>query len=149
MYAEVYVNLGVTKMDHPFTYGIPKELENVVKPGSEVTVPMRGRRLRGFVMTVENECPMDEKKVRDILDAKAPQAGEGELFALAGFIRERYGGTLGQALSVVFPATTNATVKTFKVVKRIGDIEKALDELLVKKRHSKYTEKLFQILTHT
>lgn len=146
MFAEVYVNLGVTKMDHPFTYAVPEELEETVRPGSEVTVPMRGRKLRGFVMTVEKECPMDEKKVRYILDASEPHAGAGELFALAGFIRERYGGTLGQALSVVFPATANATVKTFKVVKRTGNIEKALDDLLAKKRHSKYTEKLFQIL---
>ena len=55
MFAEVYVNLGVTKMDHPFTYAVPEELEETVRPGSEVTVPMRGRKLRGFVMTVEKE----------------------------------------------------------------------------------------------
>ena len=146
MFAEVYVNLGVTKMDHPFTYKIPEELLDIVKPGSEVTVPMRGRNLRGFVMTVEENCAIDERLVKDIVSAKAPGQGEGEMFALAGFIRQRYGGTLGQALSVVFPSHANATVKTEKVVKRTGNIDKALDELLLKKRHSKYSEKLLSIL---
>ncbi|MGN0241408.1 MAG: primosomal protein N' [Candidatus Weimeria sp.] len=146
MFAEVYVNLGVTKMDHPFTYRIPEELLDVVKPGSEVTVPMRGRNLRGFVMTVEEKCEIDEKAVRDIISAKSPGQDEGEMFALAGFIRQRYGGTLGQALSVVFPSDANAAVKTEKIVKRTGDIDTALDELLSKKRHSKYTEKLLTIL---
>ena len=146
MFAEVYVSLGVTKMDHPFTYKIPEELLDVVRPGSEVTVPMRGRNLRGFVMTVEENCAIDEKVVKDIVFAKTPGQGEGEMFALAGFIRQRYGGTLGQALSVVFPSHANATVKTEKIVKRAGNIDKALDELLLKKRHSKYTEKLLSIL---
>ena len=146
MFAEVYVNLGVTKMDHPFTYKIPEELLDVVKPGSEVTVPMRGRNLRGFVMTVEENCAIDEKVVKDIVFAKTPGQGEGEMFALAGFIRQRYGGTLGQALSVVFPSHANATVKTEKIVKKAGNIDKALDGLLLKKRHSKYTEKLLSIL---
>lgn len=133
-------------MDHPFTYKIPEELLDVVRPGSEVTVPMRGRNLRGFVMTVEENCAIDEKVVKDIVFAKTPGQGEGEMFALAGFIRQRYGGTLGQALSVVFPSHANATVKTEKIVKRAGNIDKALDELLLKKRHSKYTEKLLSIL---
>ena len=146
MFAEVYVNLGVTKMDHPFTYKIPEELSEIVKPGSEVTVPMRGRNLRGFVMTVEEDCDLDPKIVRDIISAKPPKQGEGEMFALAGFIRERYGGTLGQALSVVFPSNASATAKKVKIVRKTGDIEGALRELVSKKRHSKYTEKLFQIL---
>jgi len=146
MFAQVYVNLGVTKLDHPFTYGIPKELEDAVKPGSRVVVPMHGRKLRGFVITVEDECTIDKDKVKDIVSAEAPKSGEGEMFALAGFIRERYGGTLGQALSVVFPSTANAAVKTYKVVRRTGDIDSALTELLSKKRHSKYAEKLFSIL---
>ena len=133
-------------MDHPFTYKIPEELLDIVKPGSEVTVPMRGRNLRGFVMTVEENCAIDERLVKDIVSAKVPGQGEGEMFALAGFIRQRYGGTLGQALSVVFPSHANATVKTEKVVKRTGNIDKALDELLLKKRHSKYSEKLLSIL---
>ena len=110
MYAHVYIKIGVTKLDRPFTYSIPAELEGKVVPGCEVRVPFGARKLRGFVVSVDDQSDIDDSQTKDIISAKPFDAkSDGALFALAGFIHERYGGTFGQALSAVFPSMANAT----------------------------------------
>ncbi len=110
MYAHVYIKIGVTRLDRPFTYAIPAELEDVVVPGCEVRVPFGARKLRGFVVAVDDCADIDESQTKDIISAKPFNArSDGALFALAGFVHERYGGTFGQALSTVFPSMAGDT----------------------------------------
>jgi len=118
MYAQVYLKIGVTKLDRPFTYRIPDELIGAVVPGCEVRVPFASRKLRGFVISVDDKTDIDQSSIKDIISAKPFDPGsDGALFALAGFVHERYGGTLGQALSTVFPQAAKAKGRKEKPLK--------------------------------
>lgn len=55
--AEVQVDLDVWGLDRPLSYSVPEKLEPRLRVGSIVRVPLRGRRVRGWVVGVHREEP--------------------------------------------------------------------------------------------
>ena len=106
MYAKVIVDITHEKLDKVFEYRIPSELEGVLQIGMEVVVPFGkgNRETNGYVIGISETCEYDEEKVKAILRlAEKRMAIEGKLVALAGWMKEHYGGTMIQSLKTVLP----------------------------------------------
>ncbi|MBQ4559778.1 MAG: primosomal protein N' [Tyzzerella sp.] len=106
MYAKVIVDITHEKLDKVFEYRIPSELEGVLQVGMEVIVPFGNgnRETNGYVIGISETCEYDEGKVKEILRlAEKRLAIEGKLVALAGWMKENYGGTMIQSLKTVLP----------------------------------------------
>ena len=83
-------------------------MEKDIVPGVSVTVPFGGgeRTVRGYVLSVSETPVIEESRIRDIISVnRTVEKGkaEEELLRLAFWIKNHYGGTLSQALKVVFP----------------------------------------------
>ena len=106
MYAKVIVDITHEKLDKVFEYRIPSELEGVLQVGMEVIIPFGkgNRETNGYVIGVAETCEYEAEKVKPILrPAEKRLAIEGKLVALAGWMKEHYGGTMIQALKTVLP----------------------------------------------
>ena len=106
MYADIIVDITHEKLDKVFQYGIPSELEGVLKVGTEVIVPfgMGNRETRGYIVGFSDEAGYDETKIKEISRAaEGSVAIEARLVALAAWMKEYYGGTMIQALKTVIP----------------------------------------------
>ncbi len=106
MYAKVIVDITHEKLDKVFEYRIPSELEGVLQVGMEVIVPFGkgNRETNGYVIGIAETCEYEAEKVKPILrPAEKRLAIEGKLVALAGWMKEHYGGTMIQALKTVLP----------------------------------------------
>ena len=106
MYAKVIVDITHEKLDKVFEYRIPSELEGVLQVGMEVIVPFGkgNRETNGYVIGIAANCEYEAEKVKAILrPAEKRLAIEGKLVALAGWMKEHYGGTMIQALKTVLP----------------------------------------------
>ena len=106
MYAKVIVDITHEKLDKVFEYRIPSELEGVLRVGMEVIVPFGkgNREMNGYVIGISDTCEFDADKLKCILHlAEKRMAIEGKLVALAGWMKEHYGGTMIQSLKTVLP----------------------------------------------
>ncbi|MBC7334617.1 MAG: DEAD/DEAH box helicase family protein [Actinobacteria bacterium] len=65
-YAEVYLDIKVYEIDHPFDYEIPLHLSNDVKVGSVVLVPFKSRKVIGYVFKIKDRSELPEKEIRKI-----------------------------------------------------------------------------------
>lgn len=105
-FANIIVDISHEKLDRPFGYIIPTELEETITAGSAVMIPFgRGNRLiKGYVIEVTTEPSFDVSKMKYI-DSMAEGAVEVEsqLINLAWWIKENYGSTMNQALKTVIP----------------------------------------------
>ncbi len=106
MYADIIVDISVEALDKTYQYHIPEWMEELVVIGTPVQVPFgRGNRmLHGFVVNLTEQPAFDVNRIKDILKVEQRQVPvEGQLLALAGFIRDRYGSTMNEALKTVLP----------------------------------------------
>lgn len=106
MYADIIVDISVDALDKTYEYRIPEQMEELVRIGTPVQVPFgRGNRiLHGFVVNLTEQPAFDVNRIKDILKVEQKQVPvEGQLLALAGFIRDRYGSTMNEALKTVLP----------------------------------------------
>lgn len=106
MYADIIVDISVEALDKTYQYHIPEWMEESVGIGTPVQVPFgRGNRmLHGFVVNLTEQPAFDVNRIKDILKVEQKQVPvEGQLLALAGFIRDRYGSTMNEALKTVLP----------------------------------------------
>lgn len=106
MYADIIVDISVEALDRTYQYRIPERLEDKVRIGMPVRVPFgRGNRvLKGFVINVTEKPAFDVTKIKEILGVEKNQVSvEGQLLQIAGFIRDRYGSTMNEALKTVLP----------------------------------------------
>jgi len=65
-YAEVYLDISVLKIDHPFDYKIPPHLVNHAKVGNIVLVPFKSRLEIGYIVNVKNKSSLLEKEIKCI-----------------------------------------------------------------------------------
>lgn len=115
VYAGVIVDISLEKLDRVFDYKIPAKLQERVYPGVLVWVPfgIGNRRVKGYVVSLSDTCDYEESKVKSILslcDGSIPV--EGQLIKLASWMRERYGGTMNQALKTVIPVKNKVQEQT-------------------------------------
>ena len=98
-YLEVVFNLPLNKS---FTYLKPATL--TVEAGYRVIVPFGRRKLVGYVIAVDDECPpglADIKEVERCVDKRA--VFDDSTLELAEWLAGMYMCSLGQALSSVLP----------------------------------------------
>ena len=106
MYADVIVDITNERLDKTFQYLVPETMEKTLKPGMQVWFPFgRGNReQKGFVLELKERPDFDPEKTKALTRiAEESVSVEGELIALAAWIRENYGSTMIQALKTVLP----------------------------------------------
>ncbi len=107
-YADVIVEISHEKLDRTFQYRIPEELTDEVKLGSRVLAPfgVSDREIAGYVVGISDHCVIDEEKIKDIKKVTFSEGSERStdvLLELAAWMKERYGGTMINALKCVLP----------------------------------------------
>lgn len=103
-YAKIIVDISQEKLDKTFDYRIPECLRERLAVGMQVIVPFGSRKITGYIIELTDEADYDETKLKDILGiAKDSVPIESHLIALAGWIRQNYGGTMNHALKTVLP----------------------------------------------
>ncbi|MBR0090437.1 MAG: primosomal protein N' [Lachnospiraceae bacterium] len=106
-YADIIIDISHEKVDRPFQYRIPEALAEEVTVGCCVLVPFgRGNTLRkGYVTGISHQAEIEEERIKDIAQtAGEEESVERSMIRLAARMRERYGGTMIQALKTVLPA---------------------------------------------
>lgn len=105
-FANIIINISHEKLDRPFGYIIPPELEQSISVGSAVMIPFgRGnRQIKGYVIEITDTPSFDVTKMKNITSiAEGAVEVESQLIQLAWWIKENYGSTMNQALKTVIP----------------------------------------------
>ena len=119
-FANIIVDISLEKLDRTFQYRIPEELQDILKEGMQVRVPFGngGRILTGYVLELTDTCEWDEEKLKLILGlAEKGIRLEGQLIALAAWMRRTYGSTMNQALKTVLPVKKSVQEKISRKVR--------------------------------
>ena len=107
------------KLDRTFQYLIPEMLADQIHPGTPVEVPFGNgnRHMRGYVVEVTDQPEFDVSRMKSVL--RVVREGipiEGQLIALAAWMRENFGGTMNQALKTVIPVKQKTTEKEKRMI---------------------------------
>jgi len=149
-YANIIIDISHEKLDKTFQYRIPEELFSKIFPGVQVVVPFGNgnRSIRGFVIEVTDRPEYDVEKIKDILSlAEESVVIEGQLIALAAWMRKNYGGTMNQALKTVIPIKQKAKLKEKRSIELLLSKEEAKEQLaLYQKKHNRARERLLKEL---
>ena len=119
LYANIIIDISHEKLDRTFQYRIPEKLLDQIHPGTPVEIPF-GRsnvKIRGCVVAVTEEpefAPERIKPVSHVIREGIPI--EGQLIALAAWMRENFGGTMNQALKTVLPVKQKTTEKEQRLI---------------------------------
>lgn len=152
-YANIIVDISMEKLDKTFQYRIPERLEKTLTVGTQVVVPFGngGRTLKGYVMEVTDRCDFDPKRMKEILSISEEGIRvEGQMIALAAFIRRSFGGTMNQALKTVLPVRRKIKERTQKKLVRLISLEEAREQLaLFERKHQTARFRLLAALMDT
>ena len=153
MYADIIVDISQGKLDKSFQYAIPEELMGKVHIGSQVIVTFgngKGRKLAGYVINMTEEAEIDPARIKPITALAATGiAAEGQMIALAAWMKSYYGCTMNQALKTVIPVKEKEKPREKKLVSLILTEDRAKDELnsmMANSRHSVPRERLLSAL---
>lgn len=138
-YANVIVDISHEKLDKTFQYLVPQELAEEVQVGVLVDIPFGNRSITGYVVELTNEAEFDVTRLKPIIGVKKGSVPiESQLIALAGWMRQNYGGTMNQALKTVIPIKQKTKAIERKILKLILSKEEAIHTL------AKYEDKHFK-----
>lgn len=102
MYCKVVFDVP---LDRDFDYAVPPEWEALARPGVRVNAPFGPRLTTGLVTEVSDRTRLPEnvriKPIACVVDER-PVFGS-DLFALAQFIKQNWGGPIGQILFALVP----------------------------------------------
>ena len=102
---------------YAFTYGVPEELVDQVRPGVRVAVPFGRRREVGVCVATSDTTELAPGKVRAIADVLDPEPVVDEpLLELTRWMAGYYACSWGEALAAVLPAALKRERGTRKVV---------------------------------
>jgi primosomal protein N' (replication factor Y) len=106
--AEVVLDLPIWGLDRPLTYRIPEALAERVVPGMIVRAPLRGRRVRGWVLALSEGPEVPEGDTGDGLVDLAGVSGPAPVFdvgllATAYAMARRYVHPLSSFLHLMTP----------------------------------------------
>ncbi len=115
------------EVDKVFTYAVPPELHDAVKPGVRALAPFGKRTAIGFVVGISDSSPVSRlKTLQDILDS-TPVLSE-KLLRLTKWIAEYYIVAWGEVLKAALPRGFALSGK--RMVKVTADnIEKAIEDV--------------------
>lgn len=147
-YARIIVDISQEKLDKTFDYRIPERLKERLTVGMQVVVPFGNRRITGYVIELTDEVDYDEEKLKDVLSiAKDSIPIESHLIALAGWIRQNYGGTMNHALKTVIPIKAKKKQVEHKRVRLAVHPTEAKNQLAqYRRRHSTARARLLEAL---
>lgn len=138
LYIDVIVDISVSRLDRIFQYRVPKALVSKASVGRQVQVPFGSgnRRMKGFIVGISHEASYDESKMKDVLaiEEDAPSV-EGQLIALAEWIKVHNGSTMAQALKTVMPV--KRSVKEVRRIEYVLADRDMAENLLAKSRKNK------------
>lgn len=137
-FANVIVDISLEKLDRPFGYIIPKELEEIIHPGSVVEVPFGkgNRKIKGFVIEVTDKSDYPVERMKEIFDvSKSSESVTSRLIELSAWMKENYGSTMNQALKTVLPVKTKVRAVEKKTIVLI------LDRTKIEETCKKYAKK--------
>ncbi|MBR6258156.1 MAG: primosomal protein N' [Lachnospiraceae bacterium] len=131
-YASVIIDIALEKLDRPFTYKIPAELEDKLEEGMEVCIPFgKGNTLRkGYVVATGDraDLPDDMLKYIDHIAEKSVNM-EGRTLALAAWMKKNYGGTLITAMRTVLPVKKKMKELNYGMIHALVDEERLKNEI--------------------
>lgn len=139
MYCQVIIDIVHENVASPFTYRIPEGME--LQPGQRVEVPFGHMRKEGIVLSLTDECCLEEKKIRDVLRPLEDYAAiPPELMELAEQMAIECHCPLAETLRLMLPAQMRGGrvhVKTEKTVRLAVSCDEALDAAKNEKRSAK------------
>ena len=143
MFAGVIIDISHKDVDRPFTYRVPEELKDVLKVGDSVLVPFgRGNKLRkGYVVFLSMRTSFPEEGLKEINSLNQKDYSiEERMLRLAIWLRDRYGGTLNQALMLTVPSRVQVTPRQERIYvwkKGREELESCLKTAEKKKHYAK------------
>ncbi|MCI8597141.1 MAG: primosomal protein N' [Lachnospiraceae bacterium] len=141
------------KLDKTFQYEIPEELKDILAVGMQVVVPFGkgSRTLTGYVIELTDQWEYDPSRIKKILQiADKGIRLEGQLIALAAWIRRTYGSTMNQALKTVLPVRQKVQEKTRRRVMLTISPKEAVEYLeIFQKKHQTARFRLLAALIDT
>ena len=119
LYANIIIDISLEKLDRTFQYLIPEMLADQIHPGTPVEIPFGNgnRHMRGYVVEVTDQSEFDVSRMKSVL--RVVREGipiEGQMIALAAWMRENFGGTMNQALKTVIPVKQKTTEKEKRMI---------------------------------
>ena len=148
MYCQVIIDIVHENVASPFTYRIPEGMH--LEPGQRVAVPFGKQIKEGIVLGLGDECGLDEKRVKNILEPLEDYAAiPPELMILAGKMAREAHCPLAETLRLMLPAQMRGgrvRVKTVRTAKLAVSPEEAADAAGKEKRSRKRAE-LLEILS--
>lgn len=126
VYADIIVDITHEKLDRPFQYRIPDELEDAVSVGCQVVVPFgaANKLITGYCIGISHETDYDPSRIKNILQVKAGSVSiESRQILLADFLKRRYGVTMIQALKTVLPVKQSVKGLVQKSIQRGQSVE--------------------------
>lgn len=113
-------------VDTPFSYAVPEELADLIRPGVQVIAPLGERYLPGIVMGAEESPETPDYDLKPIHDVVSPEPFIGEdLLKLLEWISDYYICHLGEACRLVNPAL-NLKKSAYELQRRAGEIPEDL-----------------------
>ena len=129
-YANIIVDISHEKLDKTFQYLIPDALSEEVRVGVLVDIPFGNRSITGYVVELTDEPEFDVSRLKPIIGVKKGSVPiESQLIALAGWMRQNYGGTMNQALKTVIPIKQKTKAIERKTLKLLLSKEEAIHTL--------------------
>jgi primosomal protein N' (replication factor Y) len=118
-YASIVIRLPI---DRPFTYRIPKPLEDNIAVGMRAWVPFGPRRVVGYVVDI-----VDKAEIKDIKPVESVIDGEpiipDELLSLAKWISGYYICSWGEAIDAALPGVLKKGKTSVRPRSRVKDKE--------------------------
>ena len=147
-YADVIVSITGSRLDHPFTYAVPPELQDRAVIGSVVRIPFGHSRVtEGYITRFSDSCGVPPERLRAILDVVTDgETADARLVRLAAWMSRTYGSTLIQALKTVVPVRKKYAPRTAATVSLTDreSAEKALE--LAVRRHYQAKERVLRLM---
>lgn len=124
-FANIIVDISLEKLDRTFQYRIPERLRDVLAPGMQVRIPFGSRGVTGYVIELTDTAEFDVSRIREIKSIVPNSVAiEGQMIALAAWMRKYYGGTMNHALKTVLPVKAKRRAVEQKTVRlALPDVE--------------------------
>jgi primosomal protein N' (replication factor Y) len=127
-YADIIIDISNENLDKTYQYAIPQQYLAQAGIGAPVIVPFGkgNRQINGYIVGLSDAPKIEENRIKPIVE---PVVGapviESHLIYLAYWIKERFGGTMNDALKTVIPVRKSVKMKEERRVRLAVDIQKA------------------------
>ncbi|MDE6202054.1 MAG: primosomal protein N', partial [Lachnospiraceae bacterium] len=121
-YANIIIDISHEKVDRPFQYKIPEEMQGRLEAGMCVQIPFgTGSRLRqGYVVEVTDRPQFPDEKQKFVAAIVADSVSvKSDAIKLAAWMKEAYGSTMIAALKTVLPVKQTVRHKEKKKITRL------------------------------